>query len=179
MYVLMLKGVTMTHEPRAGDRMIDTFFVASAGMQLREIQRRVQDEQLTLSIVQGQDGRPTHAVGRLGSAPLLAAGRDTPLRAILNEEALVARLVAGAPGVVVLDGEQPVGVLTAQMLLDYLLNEYSGTIHTLGDETLGGGYMQPQIVLECACCGVRNELKGLVVGRTMCVRGHVLCVDWG
>lgn len=159
--------------------MIGSFFIAPDGMSLDEVQLRVRDQQLTLGIVKDQDGRLAQVVGPHGPAPLLVAGRDTPLRAVLDLELLMERINAGAPGVVVLEGQQPVGVVDADILRDYLLNEYVASGTTLGDATLPGSYVQPRLVIKCACCGAANEVDDLVIGRTMCVNGHALCVDWG
>jgi len=172
----------MPQQPLAGDRMTDAFFVVPAGMSRAEAQRRVREEHLLLGIVAGDDRR--YVIGAEGLAPLLLVDARTPLQAILDSAPIMSQINAGAPGVIVLDNDRYAGVVGVDTLRAYYLNEYRSAPSTLGDgvsygdATLPGLHTQPPIVIICDCCGARNDLDGLVVGRTMCVNGHVLCVNW-
>lgn len=168
----------MTHDPRAGERMTTEFLKLEASLDPAEIQAQVQSASDSLAVIVDSDGQPVRLVGPGGAGPLLTAGPDTPLRVILDSPGMVARINAGAPGVVIVEEDRLAGVLTGEALLNYLVNEYMVLSKGLGDQTLHGDFTQPRMVVECTTCGARNELDDFVEGHTTCVNGHSLTVDW-
>lgn len=169
----------MSHEPRAEERMITEFVALEASLDPAEVQAQVQAAGDSLVVVVDSDGQPVRLAAPGGAGPLLTAGPDTPLRVILDAPGMLEHINAGAPGVVIVEEDELIGVLTGKALRDYLVNEYMVLAEGLGDETLHGDFTQPRMVLECTTCGARNELDEFVAGYTQCVNGHLLTVDWG
>lgn len=167
----------MTYELRAEEQMITDFLTLPEDLDLAEAQERLRGAGVPLAVIVDSSGTPVQVISPAGPAPLLTAGRDTPLRAILDTPSMRDRINAGAPVVVVEEG-QPVGAVTESTLRNYLENLRVARPKTLGDDALGGGFTQPRMFIKCAKCGAMNELDEFVEDRTMCVNGHLLEVDW-
>jgi hypothetical protein len=159
--------------------MTTDFGIAPPSVDLAEAQRQMQSSNQALLIVLGEDQAPAYVVGPQGQAPLLIASRATPLRNIIDTPSLMERINAGAPGVVIMDDDQPVGAITTDVLRDYQINQYMAYSQTLGDETIPGVPIHPRMTVICTCCKASNvDLTNIVVGTTMCINGHLLCVPW-
>jgi hypothetical protein len=171
----------MIGEPKAETVMTDKFLVLHGPVAAEDARRRLTEAGSVLAVLTESDGRPSSVVGPQGPAPLLLAGRDTPLRAIAESAMLTERLAEGAPGVVIADGDAVVGVVSAGEIRAFLSHGYHGVrTHTLGDDTLPGRHTQPRMVVYCEC-GARNEIVGeFVEGRTECSRKppHLLKIKW-
>jgi hypothetical protein len=109
----------------------------------------------------------------------LATTPETPLDSLLDNAAVLDYVNKGSPGLVVMAGNKLVGVLLANALIQYFDEDRRMVGETLVDDTLDGVVDVPLLILYCAECGARNEVRQYVEGKTMCVNNHLLIVHWG
>jgi hypothetical protein len=132
-----------------------------------------------VGVVVDSQGQPLWMLDSQGPYLLLQAALDVPLRAVVDSPEILERLNAGTPGIAVVEDERPVGVVTAETIRRYLLEDYSVHTKQMSDHVLAGSRLVPLIVITCATCGWRNELAAFYEGETQCHNGHPLTVDWG
>jgi hypothetical protein len=136
-------------------------------------------EQVGAAVIVDGDGRIVAVVEGGRRWPALQVPPDVTLGELLEQLVIAEQLQAGNPGVVVVADDRPLGIVGRTALLDYMRTRYRVAGTLLGDETLPGVPRIPPLVLECASCHARNELREYVEGTTLCVNGHLLGVDWG
>lgn len=111
----------------------------------------------------------------------LKTGPNTRMSDILDtKEIMLTIRDTKAPGIVIVDGGEAVGILTTETLRTYF-HERGFTVRTrtLGDWGLDGEIKVEAYRITCASpgCGALNIVSGYDPGRTMCVNGHVLKVQ--
>lgn len=110
----------------------------------------------------------------------LKTGPDTKLSDIVNTEEMLSKINdTEAPGVIVVEGGEAVGVLADETLRAYF-DRHDFTVRTraLGDWGLHGDPTVEAYSVICASpgCGTLNIVTEFDEGRTMCSNGHVLIV---
>jgi len=112
---------------------------------------------LTRALHTGEGQQPVgEARGHL--PPLLLINSDAPLYQVAALPQIVL-LTKGAEGIIVLDGQQVVGVLSAEEMQRYLEAEYNLFGAPLGGSgSLPGGISTPTLKVVCATCQMENEL---------------------
>lgn len=108
----------------------------------------------------------------------LKTGPKTKLDDILDtKEIMLAISNKKAPGIVIVDEGEAVGVLTTEALRAYFdQRDFTVRTRTLGDWGLNGEIEVEAYKIICTSpdCGALNIVSGYDPGRTMCVNGHVL-----
>lgn len=108
----------------------------------------------------------------------LMTGPDTWLSDILDTEEMMLKISSTqAPGIIIVEGGEAVGVLPDETLRAYFdEQDFTVRTRTLGDWGLHGEIKVEAYRVNCARpgCGALNILRGFDPGRTMCVNGHIL-----
>ncbi len=115
------------------------------------------------------------ATGRFSD---LKTGPDTRMSDIINTEEMLSKINdTEAPGIIIVEGGEAVGVLSEKRLREYF-DQQDFTVHTrvLGDLSLHGNPTVEAYSVICASpgCGALNIVTEFDEGKTMCVNGHVL-----
>jgi hypothetical protein len=131
-------------------------------------------------VVVDEHGSPMSVVGQAGAAPVLLLDAATPMDAVVKTPGIVRSINGGVPCAVVVDGRDIVGVLPAEVIADYLADNYDVATGAMIDVELHGDPRDASpLRLTCSACGARNAVPFYVSGETMCVNGHPLTVSWG
>jgi hypothetical protein len=93
--------------------------------------------------------------------PLVLINVDAPLARVVEQPQMTV-LKHGAVGMVVLDGQGIVGVITRQAVSGYLAREYRPTGELAG-ASLPGVIVTPTLKVTCAKCQFVNELDEIIL----------------
>jgi hypothetical protein len=174
----------MARAALAEDYMTQDFLTLQGNEEIGSAQERLKAENRVIGVYVTAEGKLTNhfVIGSEGKRPLLLANRKTPLRTILDMPEIMSLINKGHPGIMLVDNDIPVGVLTSKPLQDYLVQGYAVYMRTAGDETLFGEPDVPRLVITCATCGTVNKLTEFDEGRTKCINKdhgeHVLEILW-
>jgi hypothetical protein len=102
----------------------------------------------------------TLAAARSLLPPLVLINADAPLAKVVEQPQMTV-LKHGAVGMIVLDGQAIVGVLTRQAISSYLAKEYRPS-GTLAGTTLPGVIVTTTLKVTCTRCQFVNELDEIV-----------------
>jgi CBS domain len=170
----------VAREPRVSERMTASFATLQQGAGVDQLKAELARSSNAVGVVVDSQGRPQWMLDSQGPHLLLQAAPDVPLRAVVDSPEILERLNAGTPGIAVVEeDDRPVGVVTAETIRRYLLEDYSVHTKQMSDHVLAGRRLVPLIVITCATCGWRNELTAFYEDETQCHNGHPLTVDWG
>lgn len=165
----------MAIEPTAEDRMDKNFLTFDTSTEISKAKDRLRQENRTIGVYLDDNSKAVSIVCSEGFKPLLKADRKCTLRVIVDSAAILREITTGHPGIIIFEGDKPVGVLRRESLQHYLLNEYrvltgiAGGAH-FKDVELDGvvGEGIPLIRIICATCDTVNELTDFDEGFTMC-----------
>jgi hypothetical protein len=166
-------------------REFSTFSITPDGTEpsLAEVKRQLQAVGHRYGIFVRVVADGSHMVVRLFDANTerfsdLKTGPDTKLSDILNTKGIMLTISeTDAPGIVIVDEGEAVGVLPSETLRAYF-DQRDFTVRTrmLGDWGIHGDIRVDAYRISCARsgCGALNIVSGFDPGRTKCVNGHVL-----
>lgn len=112
-----------------------------------------------------------------GVAPAVAIDASAPMERVLAAD-IIAVLNSGTPGLVVTEGPEVVGVLSANAIIDYLVEHSPVRSGDLGDGGLHGDAPVTPLQLVCSTCGTINTVMFFAAGETQCSQGHPLSLTW-
>ncbi|WP_320775839.1 hypothetical protein [Streptomyces sp. CRN 30] len=113
-----------------------------------------------------------------GTFPVVACAADAGLDAVLADLDVLDLLEDGLPALMVIEAGSPSGHVPGDVLERHLL-EYLPDAGAMGAAALDGDLRPPQALeLTCTTCATLNTVLVYVRGRTLCVQGHPLEVDW-
>jgi hypothetical protein len=153
--------------------MTHDFVVLGEGDDDDSIRRELQPAGVPIAVMVDPAGQVCGVWGEQGRGTPIVASADTPVEDIAGSGFLLKELNREGAAVVVLEGDDPVGVVPAARFAEYLADERGLRVTSLGemaagDSGLAGGYRQSLLVIVCATCGARNQLRSFVEGTTLC-----------
>ena len=130
-------------------------------------------------VVTDSAGHPRALLSRSGSkGPAFIIPAEAPMDYVLGPN-VVGLLDSGSPGLVVANDTEIVGVLSADAIIDHLL-ERSTVVRfgMMGDGRLHGDAPVTPLKMTCSTCGAVNTVLLFAAGETMCTGGHPLTLMW-
>jgi len=131
----------------------------------------------SLAVACDVEGHPLRLFTRTGRVPLVLVDAAEPMRRVLAAD-YVSLLTSGVPALVVVTNSRIVGVLTAEAVSSYLVDQPLQSRGLLGDEQLHGPAAVTPLTLTCSTCGTKNAVTFYVAGKTPCSKGHPLTLPW-
>ena len=123
-------------------------------------------------------GRPRMLLSRdRGMAPAVTIASSAPMERVLAAD-VAGLLNSGSPGLVVADESGITGILSAAVIMDYLVEHSPVRSGRLGDGELHGDAPVTPLMLTCFTCGTVNAVLGFAAGETQCSQGHLLTQEW-
>jgi hypothetical protein len=136
--------------------------------------RKLQAVSKPVAVIVNHSGDVVGVWSRVGGrgTPIVAS-TDTPVEDIAESGVLLRELSRNGSAIVVRSGTEPVGVVPAGTIAEYLAVQRGLRVAILGevaagDSGLAGGHTQSLLVIVCGVCGTRNELQSWVEGVTLC-----------
>jgi hypothetical protein len=117
-------------------------------------------------------------LGRDGArAPSVTVAARDPMDRVLGAD-IVGLLNSGLPGLVVADESGIAGILSATVIIDYLVEHSPIRSGLLGDSELHGDAPVTPLTLTCSTCRTVNSVLFFAAGETQCSQGHPLTLAW-
>jgi hypothetical protein len=131
----------------------------------------------SLAVVCDGEGHPLLLFTRTGRVPLVMIDAAEPMSRVLAGD-VVSLLTSGIPALVVVEQSRVAGILTAETVSRYIVNQPVQYRGLLGDEQLHGPAVVTPLTLTCSTCGTQNTVTFYVAGKTPCSQGHPLTLPW-
>jgi hypothetical protein len=139
---------------------------------------RLADSGMEFGVLTDSAGRPRTLLGRDGAmAPTVTVAASGPMDRVLGAD-IVGLLNSGLPGLVVADESGITGILSAAVIIDYLVEHSPVRSGLLGDGELHGDAPVTPLTLTCSTCGTVNAVLFFAAGETQCSQGHPLTLAW-
>jgi len=133
---------------------------------------------LEFGVLTDSAGRPRLLLSRHGGpAPAVIVAASGPMDRVLGAD-LVGLLNSGLPGLVVADESGISGILSAAVIIDYLIEHAPVRSGVLGDSELHGDAPVTPLTLPCSTCQTVNRVLFFAAGETQCSQGHPLTLAW-
>lgn len=159
-----------------GDRADHEFFVLSGDD--AECASRLAESGTKFGVLTDSVGRPRMLLSRDGAmAPAVTVAVNGPMDRVLGAD-IVGLLDSGLPGLVVVDESGIVGILSAAVIIDYLVEHSPVRSGLPGDGELHGDAPVTPLALTCSTCGTVNAVLFFAAGETRCSQGHPLTLAW-
>jgi hypothetical protein len=131
----------------------------------------------SFGVLADDQGHPALLLTRSGPAPLIQIDADAGMERVTYGD-VIHLINKGAPCLVAVRDSQPVGILTAKTVADYVMENFRVATGAMGDQELHGNPPSTPLTLTCATCGAENRVVYFAEGETCCVNGHLLAVAW-
>lgn len=139
---------------------------------------RLAEAGMKFGVLTDSAGSPLMLLSRDGvRAPSVTVAASDPIDRVLGAD-IVGLLNSGLPGLVVADESGITGILSATVIIDYLVEHSPVRSGLLGDSELHGDAPVAPLTLTCSTCGTVNVVLFFAAGETQCSQGHLLTLAW-
>jgi hypothetical protein len=131
----------------------------------------------SFGVLANNQGHPAFLLTKSGPAPVIQIDADAGMDRVTYPD-VIHLINKGAPCLVAVRNFQPVGILTAKTVANYVMENFHVATGAMSDQELHGNPPSTPLTLTCATCGAENTVPFFVEGETLCVNGHPLAIAW-